>query len=85
MGPYDLSGSMGHMGEPDHPEVRRAIEMVLSKARRTDCFVGMGVGDPDAAKEWVNKGVNWLNVSNDFLFLVKIASESIARAKKAIQ
>jgi 2-keto-3-deoxy-L-rhamnonate aldolase RhmA len=73
------------MGEPDHPEVRRAIDTVLSKARQTGCFVGMGVGDPDAAKEWVNKGVNWLNVSNDFLFLVKIVTESIARAKQAIQ
>jgi 2-keto-3-deoxy-L-rhamnonate aldolase RhmA len=85
MGPYDLSGTMGHMGEPNHPAVRQAIDAVISKARKTDLFVGMGVADPEGAKEWVNKGVNWLTLSNDFLLLVKIVSESVSEAKKAGQ
>jgi 2-keto-3-deoxy-L-rhamnonate aldolase RhmA len=85
MGPYDLSGTMGHMGEPNHSEVRQAIDAVIAKARNTGQFVGMGVADPEAAKEWVNKGVNWLTLSNDFLLLVKIVSESVSEARKAIQ
>src|SRR5262249_25363539 len=31
-GPNDLSGSMGHMGMPRHPDVLRAIETVIAKA-----------------------------------------------------
>ena len=34
IGPYDLSGSMGHPGELDYPEVRTAIERVLEAGRR---------------------------------------------------
>src|SRR5205085_3685350 len=32
MGPQDLAGSMGHMGQPTHPEVTAAMERVLAKA-----------------------------------------------------
>lgn len=85
MGPYDLSGTMGHMGEPNHPEVRHAIDTVISKSRNTGLLVGMAVADPDRAKEWVNKGVNWLVLSNDFLLLVKIINDSVSRAKEAIR
>jgi 2-keto-3-deoxy-L-rhamnonate aldolase RhmA len=84
MGPYDLSGTMGHMGEPNHPEVLQAIDTVIAKARKTSLFVGTGVADPQTGKEWVGKGVNWLTLSNDFMLLVKIVSESVAQARKAI-
>lgn len=46
VGPNDLSGSMGHLGEPEHPDVLSAIDTVIAKARRSDVFVGIGIG-PD--------------------------------------
>jgi 2-keto-3-deoxy-L-rhamnonate aldolase RhmA len=84
LGPYDLSGTMGHMAQPDHPEVQEAIDIVITKARKTELFVGMGVADPRSGKEWVEKGVHWLTLSNDFLLLVKIVGESVAQARKAV-
>ena len=33
VGPFDLSASMGHLGEPDHPEVRAAIDRVERAAK----------------------------------------------------
>ena len=37
MGPNDLAGSLGHMGETRHPEVLRAIDVVLASAADTVC------------------------------------------------
>lgn len=85
MGPYDLSGTMGHMAEPDHPEVQQAIQTVLAKARKTNLWIGTGVADAQTGKEWVERGVNWLTLSNDFLLLVKVVSEAVAHTRKAIR
>src|SRR5579859_1417409 len=41
IGANDLSGSMGHMGEPRHPDVLRAIESVITRTRQTPVFAGM--------------------------------------------
>jgi 2-dehydro-3-deoxyglucarate aldolase len=47
IGPYDLSGSMGHPGELDYPEVRTAIERVLEAGRRAGKAGGIHVVEPD--------------------------------------
>jgi 2-dehydro-3-deoxyglucarate aldolase len=47
IGPYDLSGSMGHPGELDYPEVRTAIERVLEAGRRAGKSGGIHVVEPD--------------------------------------
>src|SRR5205823_4747110 len=48
IGPNDLAGSLGHAGEPRHPEVVRAIETVLTKAQKVKFPVGLaGGGEPD--------------------------------------
>jgi 2-keto-3-deoxy-L-rhamnonate aldolase RhmA len=82
-GPYDLSGSLGHMAEPNHPDVVRAIESVIAKARRTHLYVGMAAGAPEDAKLWIEKGVQWVALSADFALLVKAASQ-LARDARAL-
>lgn len=47
IGPYDLSGSMGHPGELNYPEVRTAIERVLEAGRRAGKSGGIHVVEPD--------------------------------------
>jgi 2-dehydro-3-deoxyglucarate aldolase/4-hydroxy-2-oxoheptanedioate aldolase len=79
VGPNDLSGSMGHMGEPRHPEVLQAIDKVIASARRKDFPVGIAFGDdPEDQIQWLDKGVNWLALGADFSLLLK-ASTEIAR------
>lgn len=74
-GPYDLSGSMGHMAEPGHPEVVQAMETVVAKARKTDLLIGTGAGDARSAKDWLDKGVNWLILGVDYALLLRSAVE----------
>ena len=70
-GPFDLAGSMGHPGNPGHPEVQAALTTVIEKARRAGKFGGVSVGDqPDLLAEWANKGAQWLAMGVDYSFLV---------------
>src|SRR3546814_20904429 len=43
--PVDLSASLGHMGEPDHPDVRRKIAAVEAAAKAAGCLLG-GIPTP---------------------------------------
>jgi 2-keto-3-deoxy-L-rhamnonate aldolase RhmA len=81
IGPNDLSGSMGHMGEPRHPEVLRAIEVLLESAGRRNLPVGIGMGaDPKLANEWIEKGMRWVALGSDFALLL----DAVQRALKAV-
>lgn len=78
LGPNDLAGSMGHMGQPDHPEVLSAIETVIATTRQTEVFVGLATGgEPEELIEWINKGIQWMPVGTDFSFLVRSADQVI--------
>lgn len=46
VGPFDLSASLGYMGEPDHPDVRAAIAAVEAAAKAEGCLLG-GIPTPE--------------------------------------
>jgi 2-keto-3-deoxy-L-rhamnonate aldolase RhmA len=78
IGPNDLSGSLGRMGEPRHPDVLRAIDSVLDSAKSAGIPVGIAVGDdPDVLREWIDKGVSWIAIGADFLLLAAAAARSV--------
>ena len=82
VGSNDLAGSMGHMGEPRHPEVLAAIDAVIEKARENDVFVGMLVGDePELVVEWIDKGAHWVTMGGDYSLLVRIAEQVAGRVR----
>jgi 2-keto-3-deoxy-L-rhamnonate aldolase RhmA len=72
MGPQDLSGSMGRLGETTHPEVLDAIRTVATKAKAAGKFLGSGLGaNPQFAKTLIDCGVQWLQAGNDFEYMIK--------------
>jgi len=76
IGPNDLAGSMGHAGEPRHPDVLRAIDTILAKARKAGVPVGLGVGgEPNDLLDWIKKGVRWLSIGSDFWLLVRAITQ----------
>jgi 2-dehydro-3-deoxyglucarate aldolase/4-hydroxy-2-oxoheptanedioate aldolase len=76
IGPNDLAGSLGHIGEPHHPMVREAIATVIVGARRRGVPVGLASGD-DPAKllEWVKMGVQWLALGSDVTLMLRAAAQ----------
>lgn len=75
-GPNDLSGSMGHMGNPAHPSVQKAIDRVIARARKAGITVGVGTGDdPQALAEWAQRGVHWITMGSDCTLLARAARQ----------
>jgi 2-keto-3-deoxy-L-rhamnonate aldolase RhmA len=84
VGPNDLSGSMGQMGNPRHPDVLAAIDRILERAKAAGVFAGVSVGDdPDILVEWVKKGANWVAMGADFTLLLRAATEVAQRVRAA--
>lgn len=71
VGPNDLSGSLGHMANPGHPEVRSVIETIVDKACKAKVPVGIAMGDDfETLSGWFDKGVQWFLIGTDFGHLV---------------
>jgi 2-dehydro-3-deoxyglucarate aldolase len=78
IGPFDLSVSLGHPGEIDHPDVQRAVETVRSKAIDADVPVGgLGFGMDDASEKASN-GYQILNLGSTTGALKQATTEWLA-------
>ncbi len=76
MGQQDLAGSMGHMGNPDHPDVVNAIDTYVSKAKNAGVnFSLAGGGDTKTLIGHIDRGVHWLTIGLDFMFMLKTAED----------
>jgi 2-dehydro-3-deoxyglucarate aldolase/4-hydroxy-2-oxoheptanedioate aldolase len=72
LGPQDLSGSMGRLGETAHPDVVAAMKTVASKAKAAGKFIGSGLGaNPEFARLLIECGVQWLQVGSDFEYMIQ--------------
>jgi len=72
IGPYDLSGALGVLGELTNPKVIEAIDHIIERTRAAGKFAGAGMRtDPDYAYEMAKRGVQWMQVGSDFGFLVR--------------
>lgn len=71
LGPYDLSVSLGHPGDMQHPKVAAALERIIAVARKAGKYVGSGMGayaqDAIAAN---GRGVQWIQCGDDYGYMV---------------
>lgn len=82
LGPQDLSGSMGRLGQTTHPEVVAVMKTVAEKARAAGKFIGSGLGaNPQFARVLIECGVQWLQVGSDFEYML----QGCARALESIR
>lgn len=71
LGPQDLSGSMGRLGETTHPDMIAAMKSVASRSRAAGKFIGSGLGaNPEFARVLIDCGVQWLQAGNDFEYML---------------
>jgi 2-dehydro-3-deoxyglucarate aldolase/4-hydroxy-2-oxoheptanedioate aldolase len=72
LGPQDLSGSLGRLGETTHPIVVEAMRTIAFKARAAGKFVGAGLGaNPKFAELLIDCGVQWMQAGNDFEYMLR--------------
>ena len=83
IGPYDLSGSMGHIGELNHPEVASAIEKVLEAGKRIGKPGGIHVVEPDQKQlqQRIAAGFSFIGYGLDIRILDTLCRNHIQNIK----
>ena len=84
VGPFDLSANLGHVGEPDHPEVRAAIARVEAAAKAAGTRLGAIPTPERSAADLVAAGYELIIVDADVLLLRDGAHASLARLRSEI-
>lgn len=74
-GPADLAASMGFPGEPTNPAVIAAIHEGLDLLSELQKPAGILVTNPDVAKSFANRGVDFVGVGVDSVVLSKGIAE----------
>lgn len=81
IGPADLSASMGHVGNPGHPEVQAAIEDAIARILRAGKAPGILTTDEQQAMRYLQLGALFVAVGLDTNLLVRATSQLAARYK----
>ncbi|MBV6290378.1 4-hydroxy-2-oxoheptanedioate aldolase [Pseudomonas aegrilactucae] len=71
IGPADLSASMGHRGNPGHPEVQAAIEDAIVRIQRAGKAAGILSADQALARRYLELGAAFVAVGVDTTVLMR--------------
>lgn len=81
VGPYDLSASMGLIGQIDHPEVVQAIEHVTAVCLGAGVHLGIFGVSAEAVQPYIARGYTLIVAGVDTLFLAAGARTVLAQLK----
>ena len=86
VGPWDLSGAIGTLGDVESPFIMDAIGRIVKAARGAGLSVGAGMGVlPAFAGKLRALGVQWFQVGGDSGFLSWAADTVAAQARAALE
>jgi len=77
IGPMDLASSMGHLGNPGHPEAQAQIAKIEKTVLASDKFLGTVATTRDKAIDCFEKGYQWLVVMQDGASLLNAGRETV--------
>lgn len=78
IGPTDLSHSLGHPGNPGHPDVQKVMDRVAEVVVASDRTLGIFAGSPAFAADWYGKGARYFTAG--FEGIVKQGMQSYLTA-----
>lgn len=84
IGPADLSASLGHLGNPGHPEVVAAIEGAISKIVAADKAAGILSADEKLSRRYLELGATFVAVGVDTTLLAR-GARALAGAFKDVK
>lgn len=82
IGPSDLAASMGHLGNPGHPDVKAAVEDAITRIAASGKAAGVFSADPAIAAAYQANGARFLLVGVDALLLRNAAATLAARFRQ---
>jgi 4-hydroxy-2-oxoheptanedioate aldolase len=81
IGPADLSASLGHVGDPNHPEVQAAIEDAFVRILKAGKAPGILTSDEAQAKHYLSLGALFVAVGLDTQILVRQTAALVKKFK----
>lgn len=87
IGPMDLSGSVGALGETWLPETDALIDLAIQKAHSAGLPIGLSTGgeSPEELAHWLAKGVDFLSASTDVWSIIKGTRELLGNMRDLSQ
>ena len=70
IGPADLAGSLGHLGDPRHDEVQAAIDDALARIAAAGKPAGIFAISPDDARARIAAGIGFVSLGTDIGLLL---------------
>lgn len=83
IGPADLSASMGHRGNPGHPDVQAAIEDAILRIQHAGKAAGILSADQKLARRYIELGAAFVAVGVDTTVLMRGLQSLAATFKDA--
>ncbi len=82
IGPADLSASLGHLGNPGHPDVVQAIEGAITRIVAAGKAAGILSADEKLSRRYLELGVTFVAVGVDTTLLAR-GARALAQSFKA--
>ena len=79
VGPSDLAASLGHLGDPGHADVQRAIEQAIAAIRAAGKAAGVLMADRGLALRYLELGATFVAVGTDVTTLAR-GAETLANS-----
>ena len=82
IGPSDLAASLGHLGNPAHPEVQKAMEDAVKRLKALGKPAGILTGNEEEIRRYIDWGYQFVAVGSDVGLLVG-ATNALAKKFKS--
>jgi len=83
IGPYDLSASLGHPGDLQHPDFRHAVERIRDACHAVPLPLGIFGMTVEAVRPYMAQGFRLILLSVDTVLLGQAARELLRSAKES--
>jgi 4-hydroxy-2-oxoheptanedioate aldolase len=83
IGPADLSASMGHLGNPGHPDVQAAIHDAIARILAAGKAPGILAVDEAMARRYIDRGARFVAVGVDATILARALRALASKFKDA--
>lgn len=78
LGPADLSGSMGLVGQLTHPDVMALMADGVKRAHAVGRWIGTVGGTPEVVRQYRAMGFDFVAIASDLGLLMQAATETVA-------
>jgi 4-hydroxy-2-oxoheptanedioate aldolase len=81
VGPADLSASMGHLGDLNHPAVQDKLREGAQRCRELGKPCGIVGPNPDTVRRYLEYGYSWVAINSDIGLMVGRGTEWLGQVK----